>query len=311
MSIFSGLFGRKQNGGRTGQGEGDDPGLQDPRVSKAIEALMVNVTLSPEMNSVEETGSDGPVMAAANLFKELHEAYPQSPYLHFAWAASLQVALQGETAANVLAACVQSHPDFWLAQATQKQNALFKWNPFFLPEFSNQSSAQVHPVIHRMVSTNVLLATRQGILPRAVIFLRDGSDEFAVSKLSSSKIEFVTTISEIKTPQVVAINGRIHDDPTNPYQCEITQCPLRPFGDKSRLPYELFVRQDTYDFVVLDGAGRVKYSRRMSPSGRMKTVHQRLAQMFDTTEGPNLSTSEVFNAIRRHQSIFDPKKIAY
>lgn len=304
-------LGRKQSGGRTGQSEGDDQGLQDPRVLKAIEALMANVTFNEVGVAVAGTGSDSRVMAAANLFKELHEAYPQSAYLHFARAASLQVAMQGETAVNVLAACVQSHPDFWLAQAIQKQNALMNWNPFFLPEFSLQSGAQVHPVIHRKVVTNVLLATRQGIVPRAVIFLRDGGDELAVSKLSSCEIKFVTTISEIKTPQVVAINGRIYDDPAKPYQCEVIQCPIRPFGDKERLPYELFVRQDMYDFVVLDGAGRVKYFRHMTPSGRMKAVHQRLAQMLDTTEGPKISTNDVLSAIRRHQSIFDPKKITY
>lgn len=311
MNIFSRLFGRKQNAARIGQPEGDDPGLQDPRVPKAISALMANVTLSRGTYTVEGTGSEGPVMATANLFKELHEAYPQSPNLHFAWAASLQVALQGETAANVLAACVQSHPGFWLAKVTQKQNALVNWNPFFLPSFSPQPGTQVHPVINQTVSANILLATRQGILPRAVIFLRDASDEFAVLKLSSCKIEFVTTISEITNPQVVAINGRIHDDPTNPFQCEIVMCPIYPFGDKERLPYELFVRQPMYDFVILDGTGRVKYIRHITPSGRMKAAHARLAQMLDTMEGLELSTNEVLSAIRRHQSIFDPKKIAY
>jgi hypothetical protein len=311
MNIFSKLFGRKQSEARNGQSEVDDEGLKDPRVPKAISALMANVTLSPDANRVEGTGSDGPVMVAANLFKALHEAYPQSPNLHFAWAASLQVALQGEAAANVLSECVQSHPDFWLAKATQKQSAIFNWNPFFLPEFSPISGAQVHPMIHRMVSTNVLLATRQGILPRAVIFLRDGSDEFAVSKLSSCKIEFVITISKIKTPQVVAINGRIHDEPTNPFQCEITMCPIRPFGEKERLPTELFIRQHTYDFVILDGAGRVKYFRHITPSTRMKAVHKKLVKMLDTMEGPKLSINDVLNAISRHQSVFDPKKIAY
>jgi hypothetical protein len=311
MNIFSRFFGRKKNAAGIGQPEVDDPGLQDPRVPKAISALMAHVTLSPDMKTVKGSGSEGPVMAAVNLFKELHDVHPQSPNLHFAWAASLQVALQGETAATVLAACVQSHPDFWLAKATQKQNALVNWNPFFLPEFIPQSGTQVHPVINRVVSTNVLLATRQGILPRAVIFLRDGSDEFAVSKLSSCKIEFITTVSEVTNPQVVAINGRIHDDPTNPFQCEIIQCPIRRFGEEERFPYELFVRQPTYDFVMLDRGGRVKYTRHMTPSGRMKAVHARLAQMLDTMEGPKLSTSEVISAIRRHQSTFDPKKIVY
>jgi hypothetical protein len=309
MNVFSRLFGRESSEAGAGQSEaGEHPGLQDPRVSEAVSAVMANVTLTPGMHRVDGAGVS---TAAATVFEELLEAYPDSPELRFAWAAALQVAMQGETAAKVLEACVQSHPNFWLAQATLKQNALLTWNPFFLPEFSPESGAQVHPVIDRIVSTNVLLATRQGILPRAVIFLRDAGGEFAVSKLSSCKIEFVTTISEITHPQVVAINGRIHDDPANPFQCEVLQCPIRPFGSKERFPYELLVRQSTYDFVVLDAAGRAKHIRHMSPSARMKAAHARLAHMFDTTEGPELSLDELAGAIRRHQSIFDPKKIAY
>lgn len=305
LAVTSGILVRWRAGRKRHQG------LDDPRVSEAVSALMSNVTLSPEMNRVEGTGSEGPVIQSSILLKQLHEAYPDSAELHFAWAAALQVALQGETAAKVLEDCVREHPNFWFAKATQRQNALQTWNPFFLPEFIPKLGSQVHPVIHRIVSTNILLATRQGVLPRAVVFLRDASGEFAPSKLASCKIEFVTTISEVKTPQVVAINGRIHDDPSNPYQCEITQCPIRPFGNKERLPYELFIRQATYDFVVLDSAGRVKYIRQMKPSSRMKTAHARLVKMLETTDGPELSTNEILGAIRRHQSIFDPKKVAY
>jgi hypothetical protein len=121
----------------------------------------------------------------------------------------------------------------------------------------------------------------------------------------------MTTISEITNPQVVAINGRIHDDPTNPYECEVMQCPFRPSANRDRFVYELFVRQKDFDFVILGNAGQAKYLRKITPSKRMEAVHDRLAQMFDETPGADFDTSEFKNAVRRHQASFDPRTIDY
>lgn len=300
---FRGLFGQSQ--------VAEHPALDDPRVHKAIATLMKNVTLTAQMNKVEGTGADGPVMQAAKKFKALYQEYDDCPELCYAYAAALQVALQGKTAEKVLAKCVEDHPDFWLAEATLEQKALQTWNLFYLPEFDPDSSEVVHPVINRIVTRSVLLATRRGVVPHAVLFLRDAGDEFPKAKLKSCKMEFLTTISAIKNPQVVAINGKIHDNPADPFNCEATQCPLRPFGDRERLPYELLARQDTFDFVILDSSGEIKHMREVTPSRRMKAAHATLVEMLEATDGPGLSTPEVLNAINRHQATLDPKTMKY
>ena len=289
----------------------DDAGLHDPRLAQAMDALMANVTISPAGNEIDGAGAAGPVMDAVEIFSALHDAYPYSKYLHYAWAAALSVAAQGKTAMAVLDACIQLHPGFWLAEATKAQKALISWNPFYLPECTPQPGEAVHPFIQQVAVGDVPMAIRQGIVPRAVIFLRDIHDELDAATLASSPIAFTTVISEVNNPQVVAIYGRIEDDPTDPYQIAILQCPLRPFGAPARLPYELFVRQTTFDVVVLDVAGMVKAIRTLTPSTRMKTAHARLAQVFQTTSGPKLSAHDISKAVQRHQEKYDVTRIEY
>ena len=312
MSLWERLFGKTKSAATSSAVGAVHLGLQDPRLPQAVEALMSNVSISRGANIVKDTGAAGSVMRAATLFEDLHKAYPDSPELHFAWAAALQVALQGETASKVLNDCSQAHPHFWLASAMLKQNALHTWNPFFMPAFAAKSdSQQVHPMIERTVQTNILLATRKGVLPRAVFFLLDARGDLPVAKLKSCPIEFATTISATRNPLVVAINGRIHDNPTAAYECEELLCPNQPFGSDARLTTELFVRQETFDFVILEQGGRVKYTREIRPSPRMKAAHKTVAEMLEKIEGPKLSTDELVSAIKRYQATVDPKKITY
>lgn len=157
----------------------------------------------------------------------------------------------------------------------------------------------------------VVVATRQGLLPRAVLFFRDSHAELSPSKLDRCKIEFLTTISKVKKPQVMAINGRIHDNPADPYQIEELQCPFLPRTDRDRFVYELFVRQEYFDFVVLDEAGSVKHARRITPFAPMRAAHEQLARMFDKEEGSSLSMPELLDALRRHKQTLDPSKLKY
>jgi hypothetical protein len=273
--------------------------------------MMANITLSIENNSVDGAGAHGPVMAAIQLFEELSEIYPNSKYLHYALAAALQIAVQGKAAKAELDACIKSHPRFWLACATQKQKALLSWNLFFLPEFIPQLDAQIHPLLQQMVNTDTLLATRLGIIPRAVLFVRDADDALARATLESAEMAFTSIISGITNPQVVAINGNIWHDASDHFQIEVLQCPFRPFGAQSRLPYELFVRQATFDVVVLDSAGTVVYIRTITPSARMQATNNQLAQMFDTDSGIKLTANDIQQAIKRHQDSHDINTITY
>src|SRR6266550_3795996 len=114
MSPWERLFGKTKSAATSGAVGAAHLELQDPRLPQAVKALMSNVTIARGATIVKDTGAAGSLMRAANLFEDLHKAYPDSPELHFAWATALQVALQGETAAKVLNDCSQAHPNFWL-----------------------------------------------------------------------------------------------------------------------------------------------------------------------------------------------------
>ena len=288
-------------------------GLTDPSLDSIVNSLMVYVTIVPESPPTQMIiGSDSPMMSAAKAFADLHAAYPDSSEIHYAYAAALQLAGQGETALKVMKECAEAHPNFWLADLYLKRSAaLLYWNPFFLPEFKSIVGEKVHPIINQLVQTNVILATRVGVLPHSVMFYRDANDELSTSALKSCKMEFMTTISEVKEPQIVAINGRIHDDPINPLQLEVIECPFQSVSSRARLRFELIARQHDFEFVILDSRGQIKYWRQIKPSTRMTSVHQQVSLMFDETQGKDISIPEFIGAIRRHQTIFDPAKIRY
>jgi DNA-directed RNA polymerase subunit RPC12/RpoP len=285
--------------------------IDDLRIARAIESVMGHIKVSQGLVEVVGIGSTGPLMRAVELFRELHEDYPGNASLHYAYAAALQVAGQGATALTVLRKCVETHPGFWIADLTLRRNSLAGWIPFLLPEFSPTIKAPVHAVIHETVRTNILLPVRRRLLPESVLFFRDTCDELDAGKLDKCKAEFMTTISEVTDPQIVAINGRLHDGPDNPYQLEVTQCPFVPLTTRERLVYELFVRQDSFDLVILDTVGKIKHVRRITPSVRMKSAHDKLMRMFDLTEGRELSTQEIITAMRKHQLVCNPGSITY
>lgn len=278
-------------------------------MASLIDQIASHVRISSPGTCRARTGAS--CLAATEDLGELHRKYPHCPELHYAYAASLQLNLQGETADTVLRECVEAHADFWIAELALRRGGLMTWNPFKCPEFDPEKTVSVHEAVDGILTKALLLSTRLGPLPRAVVFLRDAGDELDVSKLRSCKIEFATIISPIDGPQVVGINGCIYDDPTNPYRTEILKCPFTPDTDIDRFAYELFVRQADYDVVVVDPRGRVKYTRRMTPSRRMQAAHRKLKQMFDTTEGSDIPESVRMEALTRHTAIVDPNTIQY
>lgn len=281
----------------------------DPRVTSLVDALASQVTIQSPGNS--EFRRVDSTIATAEELGSLHRKFPENPELHYIYAAALQQNLLGEQAAKVLRDCVQRHPEFWVAALTLKRNGLPVWNPFKCPDFDPAKTQTVHDAINRILTKTLVLTTRRGLLPRSVVFHRDEGDELAVSKLETCEIKFATTISSVRDPQVVAINICIMDDPRNPFRTEVLACPFGPWSDEHRFAYEIFVRQEDFDFVVVDRTGRVKYRRLVKPSSRMRAAHAELAQMFDRTEGHDIPTSTHIQAIRRHTSMVDPNSIVY
>ena len=284
-------------------------GMNDPRISKIITSLVSQMTISSP-GTVAFSRNDTSTAMAEDL-GNLHQEFPASAELYYAYAAALQLNLLGERANGVLRECVKRHPNFWVAALTMKRKGLSVWNPFKCPEFIPDTTKTVHRAIDSVLSKALVLVTRCGLVPRAAVFHRDGGDEFDVSLLRQCRIEFITTVSSVSDPQVVAINACIHDNPGDPYRTEILACPFGPWADQYRFAYELFVRQEDFDFVIVDRNGWVKLTRRMVPSPRMKTAHAKLAQMFDVTEGSTISEPMQLGAVRQHISRVDPRTIVY
>ena len=283
------------------------PDLNDPSITKPIEALASQVRLSSP--GTYEFLRNASTAALAEDIGALHRQYTRSAELHYAYAAALQLNLQGETADKVLAECAKAHPTFWIADLTMRRNSLFTWNPLTCPKFDPVEGSAVHGSINSILSKALLLTTRKGVIPRAVVFQRD--DGFEVSALHSCRIDFLTTISPVSDPQVVAINACIWDNPSDPYRTEVLACPFAEWHNAQRFSYELLVRQKDFDFVIVDRDGRVKYSRVITPSDRMKAAHSKLVQMFDESEGREISESTHVQAVRKHTSQTNPNAIVY
>ena len=290
-------------------GSAELPNLDDPSIASTMNALAVEVRIvrpgTHEFRRTERT------VALAEHIGDLHRKYPASPELHYAYAAALQLNLLGEQADKTLRECATAHPGFWIANLTARRNSLFAWNPFLTPEFAPSVGGLVHDAISSVLTKTLLLVTRRGPLPRAVVFHRDGADEFEVAALRDCKIDFITLVSPVKDPQVVAINACIWDNPSNPYRTEALACPFLPWPEQRRFAYELFARQDQFDFVIVDRSGRLKYHRVMTPSGRMKAAHGQLVRMFDADGGREIPESECVQALRRHTSLVDASTLEY
>jgi predicted Zn finger-like uncharacterized protein len=284
-------------------------GMKDERIARLINAVASQVTIT-QPGSCSIRRMEATVLFAKEL-GELHREYPRSAELHYAYAAALEVNSLSEEAARVLEECTKAHPNFWLAKVVSQRQCLSTWNPFLCSEFDPSETTQVHEAIDSVLSRTLLLTTRDGMLPRATVFQRDGSDEFDVSVLQSCKIDFLTTISPVTDPQVVAINICIYDDPTNPYRTEILFCPFSSLQDERRFACELFVRQDDFDFVIVDGRGKVKYRRGVEPSQRMQAVHATLAHMLDEIPSQEIPESRYMQAIRQHTTMVNPNTLQY
>ena len=286
---------------------GISPDLNAPNITRPIEALASLVTIASP--GTYQFSRNDATKALAEDIGTLHRQYPCSPELHYAYAVALQLNLMGETANKVMAECAKAHPTFWIADLTMRRNSLFTWNPLTCPQFAPVVGNAVHDSINRILSKALLLTTRRGIIPRAVVFQRD--DGFDTSALPSCKMDFITTVSPVRDPQVIAINACIWDNPSDPYRTEVLACPFEKRDSETRFRYELFARQKDFDFVIVDRAGRIKYTRSITPSNRMKAVNDQLARMFDTSEGREIPESMFMGALRQHTTMVNPNTIIY
>ena len=293
------------------QDAGSSPSLNDHRLQAVVGELVGCVKIqSLDFKSVAGFGDVNAISKHLDTLQELTLAYPGDPMPLFLTACAQQIFGQGRTAEEQLAKCCEAFPWFWQATLIQRRRWILQANPFMLPSF-NPGTETIHDAINGVLQTNLIILCRVRCLPEAVFFLKDSGGEFDASVLEDVRIEYATTVSSVTSPQVIAINGRIHDNPNNPYQLEVMSCPFRPLTNAERITYEFFTRQPYFYAVITDRRGGVLTERKIPVKGRMAAAHETLARRFETDSGTELSASDVMRAMQRHQSVTNPQTIHY
>jgi TolB-like protein len=259
---------------------------------------------------VSSTGSEGKVMEAARKFEEALRRHPDNPFLRYAYAASLHLALQHKSAENEMRRCAETHPDFILARLALE--GWGKWQPVFkLPPWG-PATAAVHPAISRTVKTSVLVSVSDAAVPRAAVFLRDAQGDFRdLRALQSARIALASVVSPVRDPQVIGIYAKIFDNPADPYGVEILEIPFRPRGDSIRSRYEYLCLQDDVDFIVLDRDDRILVNKRLPIPPNMRAENARIFRMLEASDGSEFSAPLFMNAILEHQRKFAPSSVRY
>jgi len=170
---------------------------------------------------------------------------------------------------------------------------------------------QVHPAISAAVLASTLLAVRDGLMPRSVLFHRDAGGDLDVRALPSARLDFATVVNAATDPQVVAVYARIWDNPRDPMRIEALGLPFHPRGDEIRLRYELLCLQEDIDFVVLGKRDEILLNRRVPLSASMRQVHQRLRALLEASDGREISKAELLRAVQKHQSQFSHNDVKY
>jgi hypothetical protein len=255
--------------------------------------------------------AEGGVARAAAWLEEAHRLRPDDPTLWFGWACALHLAAQFASAEATLRACAAAHPSFAPARQVLDGPPSPAW-PLTLPPY-RPGRATVHPALAEQVLSSVVLATRDGLLPRATLLLRDAGGDLAdAATLAAARIEVTAQLPAIGEPRVLGLHGRIHDTPGTPFDFEVVDVPLRPRGHPMRATYERLVAQDDLDLVVLAPSGaRIVAERRLAFAPRMRATLDGLRRHLATEAGGEVDRGQLLDAIQRYQRRVDPRSVAF
>lgn len=308
MGIFDKLFGKKKKGALGTESLSKEASNY---ISEALNIIESQVVIkSIEYRVVLGAGSEGKLMDAARKFEEAFQLHPKNPLLHYAYASCLHLALQHKSAEDEMRKCAENHPGFIFAKLALE--GWKKWASMFtLPPWGIKTKT-VHPSLSHDIKTFVMFPVIDGIVPRATLFLRDAQGAFQnLHALQSARITLASVISPVKDPQVVGIYAKIYDDPNNPYEAEYLSVPFLPRGDKIRATYEYLCIQEDIDFGIIDRNDRILVNKRLPISPNMQTTNDKIFKMLETSDGIEISSSQLKNAVMNHQQKFALSDVRY
>lgn len=311
MSYWKRLFGKKTAGvSDTSLSLESLSSIARENISQALKIIEGQVKIEPSMVQVENAGSGGKVMEAVRKFEIVLEQYPDNPLLHYAYASSLHLAMQYKSAEDEMKKCSETHPDFILAKLALE--GWGKWQSMFkLPPWGARTKT-IHHALSQTIQTSILLPVRDGLVPRAALFSRDARGDFQnVQALRAAKITIASVISAVRHPQVIGIYAKVYDNPNNPFDIEVLQAPFGPRGDKTRATYEYLCIQQDIDFSVIDRNDSIMINKRLPIPSNMRETNQKILQLLLSSDGADISASQLMNAIMKHQQQFSPSNVRY
>jgi ankyrin repeat protein len=272
-------------------------------IYEALSIIESHVEINKEWVQIDSEGTGGIMMKAVHHIKEAFRLHSDNPLIHYTYASCLHLTLQNKSAEIEMRNCIQSHPDFILAKYAL--DGWGQWQSMFSLPIWGTDTKTIHPYISQLVQKSTLFSVRDGIVPRAAIFLRYTQGDFTnIKALKTTKISIASVISSVSDPQVIGIYANIYDDPANPYGVEILQIPFTPRGNKIRTAYEYLCIQEDIDFVIIDQDDKILLNRRISFPLKMRITNDKILKMLQGSDGKDFSNTEIVNAIKTHQDKF-------
>ena len=279
-------------------------------VTDALAILESHVRKEAGFAEVTGAGSEGPVMEAAQKLDAARKLHADQLALHYAYVSALAAAAQNLSAKTEMAALASGSEDFVLARWAVAGWDLWE-SLFFVPPWGPETTS-VPPPIAREVKTCVLLATRDGIVPRATLFFRDSDGVFADPEaLRTARIEITAVLDEDSRPPVCGVFIRVWDDPSNAMNLEALNLPLSPRGHRNRRIYEHLCLQEDIDFAIFDRGNRIVLNRRLPIPPRMRKALDQLAILLDREDGGQSSPTEFQAALVSYQRKFEAAALSY
>jgi hypothetical protein len=278
-------------------------------VNEALEIIETKAVQIAPSAIIKYGGDASQSMRAAEILEQAYRLQSDHPWLHYAWASALHLAMQYKTAREEMERLLAAHPSFYWAKFSL--NGWDHWDGLFTLPPWYPGITTVHQAISAEVKRGYVMGTRQGLQPRATLFLRDASGDFqGLSTLDSTRIDITTVLSDAE-PLLAVVYARIWDNPANPYQVEALGLPLYPRGSKLRCKYEYLCLQEEIDFAIINNQDRILLNRRLSITNRMKKVHADLFDRLSTSPGREYSDMELISAVRAFQDRFALSDVRY
>lgn len=275
-------------------------------VRKALDIIDRNLEISENLK-IRSAGSEGEMMKAYRLLKQASDAEPSNLDLRYASICALRLAAQFASSYKELETFVREHPDFalgtftldgWKEDVEGIAPAMFRY-----PEFT-PTTTKMPTFYARFVKTVVLLPARDGIHPRAILFVKDNEAYWTKQMMKDARVE-IAVVHEKQNPQIAAIYARFLLPRKKPDIHEALHVLSLPKSDTVIAAISYLCLQDFVDVVVMDNSKEIIFNKSVGFSEGTKATLQNVKRTLLDTKGQKLTAQEGLRIARKFQNAYN------